>query len=140
MVNLLIRHTVADYATFRPVFDAHASFRRANGATGVSQVYRDEGSSNQITAILEWDNVESAPILNRSHAERGDARRRCHQRAGSALPESRIRPRTVKENEPCQSISSKRTMSVKDSRACSKRAAPAGAPPSISCWSRWVAG
>jgi hypothetical protein len=60
MVNLLIRHTVADYATFRPVFDAHEAFRRANGATGVSQVYRDEGSPNQITAILEWDNVENA--------------------------------------------------------------------------------
>jgi hypothetical protein len=60
MVTLMVRHTIADYATFRPVFDAHEAFRRANGATGVGQVYRDEGNPNQITSILEWDNAENA--------------------------------------------------------------------------------
>jgi hypothetical protein len=43
------------------------------------------------------------------------------------------RCQTHKENQPCQSISSKPTMSVKGSRVCSKRAAPAGAPLSKSC-------
>jgi len=60
MINILIRHTIADYATWRPVFDAHEAFRRANGATGVGQVYRDEGNPNQITTVLEWDNAENA--------------------------------------------------------------------------------
>ena len=60
MVTLMVRHTVADYATFRSAFDAHEAFRRANGATGVGQVYRDEGNPNQITAVLEWDNAENA--------------------------------------------------------------------------------
>jgi len=60
MVNLLLRHTIADYATWRSVFDAHDAFRQANGATGVGQVYRDEGNPNQITTILEWDNSENA--------------------------------------------------------------------------------
>ena len=60
MVHLLIRHTIADYATWRSVFDAHEAFRRANGATGVGQLYRDEGNPNQITAVLEWDNAENA--------------------------------------------------------------------------------
>ena len=60
MVNLLVRVTVANYATYRPVFDAHEAFRRANGATGVGQVYRDEGNPNQITTLLEWDNAENA--------------------------------------------------------------------------------
>jgi hypothetical protein len=59
MVTLMIRHTIADYATFRPVFDAHEAFRRANGATGVGQLYRDEGNPNQITAVVEWDNAEN---------------------------------------------------------------------------------
>ena len=43
MINITIRHTIADYAKWRPGFDAHEAFRRANGATGVGQVYRDEG-------------------------------------------------------------------------------------------------
>ena len=60
MVHLLIRHTIADYATWRPVFDAHEAFRRANGATGVGKVYRDEGNPNQITTLLEWDNAKNA--------------------------------------------------------------------------------
>jgi hypothetical protein len=34
MVNIMVRHTIADYATWRTVFDSHDAFRRANGATG----------------------------------------------------------------------------------------------------------
>jgi hypothetical protein len=60
MITLSIRHTVADYATFRPVFDAHQAYRLANGATGAGQVYRDVENPNHITAVLEWDNVENA--------------------------------------------------------------------------------
>jgi hypothetical protein len=60
MVNIMVRHTVADYAAWRPVFDAHEAFRRANGATGEGEVYRDEGSPNQVTTILEWDTAENA--------------------------------------------------------------------------------
>ncbi len=60
MINLLIRHTIVDYAKWRAGFDAHASARRAAGATGVSQVYRDMENPNHITAMLEWDNTENA--------------------------------------------------------------------------------
>jgi quinol monooxygenase YgiN len=60
MINLLIRHTVADYAKWRPVFDANESNRRAGGATGVQSVYRDLTNPNEITVVLEWDNAESA--------------------------------------------------------------------------------
>ena len=68
MVTLMIRHTIADYATCRSVFDAHEAFRRANGATGVGQVYRDEGNPNQITTVLEWDNAENARRFSSSPA------------------------------------------------------------------------
>jgi hypothetical protein len=40
MISLSVRNTVADYATFRSVFDAHEPFRRANGATGAVLVYQ----------------------------------------------------------------------------------------------------
>lgn len=60
MIYISIRHTVADTAKWRPVFDANKSFRRANGATGVEQVYRDLANPNDITIVLEWDNADNA--------------------------------------------------------------------------------
>ena len=60
MVYLNVRHTVADYEKWRPVFDADAARRRAAGATGVTQVYRDMDAPNTITLILEWDTAENA--------------------------------------------------------------------------------
>jgi heme-degrading monooxygenase HmoA len=60
MVYLNVRHTVADYGTWRPVFDADEARRRTAGATGVKQVYRDVDDPNTITVLLEWDNAENA--------------------------------------------------------------------------------
>jgi hypothetical protein len=60
MIYLNVRHTVADYAKWRPVFDSDASNRRAGGATGVQSVYRDQANPNDITLVLEWDNAENA--------------------------------------------------------------------------------
>jgi hypothetical protein len=60
MINLLIRHTVADYAKWRVGFDAHEAARRAAGATGVYQIYRDLENPSQITTMLEWNNTENA--------------------------------------------------------------------------------
>ena len=60
MIYLNVRHTVADYAKWRAGFDAHESFRRAGGATGVQQVYRDLENPGAITIIMEWDNADKA--------------------------------------------------------------------------------
>jgi hypothetical protein len=60
MIYVSVRHTIADYAKWRVGFDANAAFRKAAGATGVAHVYRDAENPNQITAMLEWDNVENA--------------------------------------------------------------------------------
>ena len=60
MIYLSVHHTVADYAKWRPFFDAHDTVRRANGATGVVQVYRDLNNPNDITSVIEWDSVENA--------------------------------------------------------------------------------
>jgi hypothetical protein len=60
MIYLSIRHTVADYAKWRLVFDANESLRRANGATGVQEIYRDQANPNDITTVHEWDNAENA--------------------------------------------------------------------------------
>jgi quinol monooxygenase YgiN len=55
-----MRYTVADYAKWRPLYDDYESTRRAAGATGVNQVYRDVEDPNTITLVLEWDNAEHA--------------------------------------------------------------------------------
>jgi len=60
MVYLNVRHTVADYEKWRPLFDEDEARRRAAGATGVNQVYRDVDDPNTITIVLEWDNAEKA--------------------------------------------------------------------------------
>ncbi len=60
MIYLNIRHTVADFAKWRAGFDAHEAARRAAGATGVQQVYRDMENPNAITIMMEWDSTEKA--------------------------------------------------------------------------------
>ena len=60
MVYLSVRHTVADYAKWRVGFDAHASARRAAGATGTQHVYRDHENPNAILITMEWDSAEKA--------------------------------------------------------------------------------
>jgi len=60
MVYLNVRHTVADYEKWRPLFDEDEARRRAAGATGVNQVYRDVDDANTVTVVIEWDNAENA--------------------------------------------------------------------------------
>lgn len=60
MVYLNVRHTVADYEKWRPFFDEDEARRRAAGATGVNQVYRDVDDANTVTLVMEWDNAENA--------------------------------------------------------------------------------
>lgn len=60
MIYINVRHTVADYATWRPYFDADESRRRAAGATGINQVYRDSNDPNVVTLIMQWDNMVNA--------------------------------------------------------------------------------
>ena len=60
MVYINVRHTCADYVTWRSFFDGDESRRRAGGATGVNQIFRDADDPNTVNLILEWDNAENA--------------------------------------------------------------------------------
>jgi hypothetical protein len=60
MIYINVRHTVADYEKWRPFFNGDNSRRRAAGATGDEQVYRDVNNPNIITTLLGWDSVENA--------------------------------------------------------------------------------
>ena len=60
MVYVSVRETVKDYKNWRPFFDNNAARRKAGGATGVNQIYRDVKKPNDITLVLEWDNKQNA--------------------------------------------------------------------------------
>jgi hypothetical protein len=60
MVNLAVRHTITDYAQWRPFFDDDDARRRAAGASGMVQVFRDVDNPNVITILMEWDTAENA--------------------------------------------------------------------------------
>ncbi len=60
MVMLNVRHTVADYATWRTVFDGDDARRRSAGQQGAPQVFRDVDNPNTITVMIPWDSAESA--------------------------------------------------------------------------------
>ena len=60
MVHINVRHTCADYSAWRTVFDGDESRRRAAGATGANQIFRDADDVNTVNLIMEWDNAENA--------------------------------------------------------------------------------
>jgi heme-degrading monooxygenase HmoA len=55
----LVRLKIADYATFKPVFDQVSSVRKAHGSKG-GTLFREADSPNEVTVLLEWDNLENA--------------------------------------------------------------------------------
>ncbi len=59
MSYVLIRHKVKDYASWKPVFDEHGSARQAAGSKG-GHLFRSADDPNEVTAILEWDDIQKA--------------------------------------------------------------------------------
>ena len=62
MPALLIRHKVADYATWKPVFDEHGSTRAANGSQG-GRVFQSKSDPDEVFILLEWDDLERADLF-----------------------------------------------------------------------------
>lgn len=56
MTTLAVRHSVADYNTWKVAFDDHASVRRSHGATG-HRVLRD---GNDLLVLLEFPDASAA--------------------------------------------------------------------------------
>ena len=65
MPALLIRHKVADYAAWKPVFDEDGITRRANGSQG-GRLFRSAADPNETLILLEWDDLERARLFARS--------------------------------------------------------------------------
>lgn len=57
--NLLIRHQVADYDTWKPLFDAHAANRKSHGSNG-GLLFRNADNENELIGIFSFDSVDDA--------------------------------------------------------------------------------
>ena len=59
MPSMFIKHTVADYAKWKPVFDEHEAMRRANGFTAHS-LHRDTDNPNVIIIAFRVTDLNRA--------------------------------------------------------------------------------
>ena len=58
MTYVLVQHTVEDYDKWKLMFDEHGT-RQAAGSKG-GFVFRNADDPNQITVLMEWDNLDNA--------------------------------------------------------------------------------
>lgn len=59
MPFILVRHTVANFATWKPAYDEHAPMRKDAGSKG-GQVLRRADNPQEVVVLLEWDNLQNA--------------------------------------------------------------------------------
>jgi heme-degrading monooxygenase HmoA len=76
MPYILVRHKVADYARWKPLFDEHGAVRMASGCKG-GELFRSAADPNGLVILFEWDDLAKA----RQFAQSPDLRETM-QRAG----------------------------------------------------------
>jgi heme-degrading monooxygenase HmoA len=64
----MVKHTVADYARWKLVFDADGANRQASGSKG-GQVFRSADDPNEVVLLFEWD-LEKARQYSQSEEVR----------------------------------------------------------------------
>ena len=75
MIYIHIRQEVEDFAKWQQVFNSVAPVRKAAGATGEAYVMRSVADPNEVTIILEWNDLDSAAAYMKS-ATLTDARQK----------------------------------------------------------------
>jgi heme-degrading monooxygenase HmoA len=82
MPHLLVRHKVKDYAKWKPVFDKHATTRKASGSKG-GRLFRNADDPNETVILFEWDNLDKA----RKFAQSEDLRKVMEEAGVSDKPD-----------------------------------------------------
>ena len=54
MSYVMVTHKVADYARWKPIFDADGANRQAGGSRG-GQLLRSADDPNEVVILFEWD-------------------------------------------------------------------------------------
>ncbi len=79
MPYVMVTYKVADYARWKPIFDADGANRQAAGSQG-GQVFRSADDPNEVVLLFEWD-LEQA----RQYSQREEVRAKM-QEAGVLDP------------------------------------------------------
>ncbi len=82
MIQVLVHHEVADYNSWRSVFDASLDFRHEGGECSC-RIFRKAGNPNDLTLLFEWDNLEKA----RHYMTSDELRKKMQQAGVSGVPE-----------------------------------------------------
>jgi heme-degrading monooxygenase HmoA len=59
MAYILVKHTVKNYETWKPIFDEHGATRKAAGSKS-TQVLRNTANPNEVVILMGWDTVANA--------------------------------------------------------------------------------
>ena len=79
MSYVMVTHKVADYARWKPIFDADGANRQAGGSKG-GQLFRSADDPNEVVLLFEWDQEQA-----RQYSQREDVREKM-QEAGVLDP------------------------------------------------------
>jgi hypothetical protein len=66
MSYVMVTHTVADYARWKPIFDADGANREIGGSKG-GHLFRSADDPNEVVLLFEWD-LEKARQFGQSEA------------------------------------------------------------------------
>ncbi len=59
MPAVLVHHKVRDFASWKPVFEAHGGARKAAGSKG-GLLFRNAADPNGVVVLLHWDDLTKA--------------------------------------------------------------------------------
>ncbi|MFY9560946.1 MAG: hypothetical protein WAQ52_11990 [Terriglobales bacterium] len=59
MINVLVRHEVADYPAWKSAFESALDWRHKNGERGC-RIFHSAGNTNDLTLLFEWESLETA--------------------------------------------------------------------------------
>jgi hypothetical protein len=68
MSYVMVTHTVADYARWKPIFDEDGANREIGGSQG-GQIFRSADGPNEVVILFEWD-LEKARQYSQSEEVR----------------------------------------------------------------------
>jgi hypothetical protein len=68
MSYVIVKQKVADYARWKPIFDADGANRQIGGSRG-GQLFRSADDPNEVVMLFEWD-LEQARQYSQSEALR----------------------------------------------------------------------
>ena len=82
MMHMLIRHKVADFAKWKPVYDAHASSRQKAGLKE-EHLFRNAEDLNEVIVLFSAEDIDKA----KAFAASDDLRQAMHKAGVSDKPD-----------------------------------------------------